>query len=187
MTVTAPSPAPVDGQEMSWEQYVALGVEPRAEYIDGRLRMSPSPTRPHQQISHRLASALEDVLPDDLDVTLAWSWKVGADEYLPDVIVHPVTEESTRFTGVPLLAVEILSTNRSADLVMKSFKYAAAGLPHYWIVDPRDEVVDAFELVDGVYVATAHVTVDGPADVSFGPTTLRVDLRELTTRRRPRG
>lgn len=187
MTVTASSPALVDGQELSWEQYVALGEEPRAEYIDGRLRMSPSPTRPHQQISHRLASALEDVLPDDLDVTLAWSWKVGADEYIPDVVVHPVTDETVRFTGTPLLAVEILSTSSCADLMMKAFKYAAAGLPHYWIVDPRDEVVDAFELVDGAYVTTAHVTVDGPADVSFGSTTLRVDLRELTARRRPRG
>lgn len=187
MTVVAASPALVDGQAMSWDEYVALGEEPRAEYVDGKVLVSPSPDRLHSRIGRRLADAIEAVLPEELDVDTEWSWTTGGDEFIPDVVVYTGTEETVRLTAVPLLAVEILSTSSCADLVMKAFKHAAAGLPHYWIVDPRDEVVDAFELVDGAYVAKAHVTVDEPADVSFGPASLRVDLRELTARRRPRG
>lgn len=187
MTVTAPSPALVDGQAMSWNEYVALGEEPRAEYVNGKVPVSPRPSKVHQHLGSRLAVAIDAVLPDDLEVTLDGSWKVGGDEFAPDVMVHPASDESVRFTGTPLLAVETLSTSSCADLVMKAFKHAAAGLPHYWLADPRDDVIHAFELVDGVYVATAHVTTDEPADVSFGPASLHVDLRELTARRRSRG
>ena len=186
MTVTTRTARLVDGQEMSWEDYVALGTEPRAEYVDGRLLVSPSPSRPHQQTIHRLVSALEAVLPDDLDVTSEWSWKVGDDEFIPDVVVHALTDETVRFTGTPVLAIEVLSSNRSADLVTKVVRYAAAGLSHYWVVDLRDGVLDAFELHEGTYRPTAHVTLDAPADVSFGPASVRVDLAALTATRAPR-
>lgn len=186
MTVTTRTSELVDGQEMSWEEYAALGTEPRAEYVDGRVQVSPRPTKIHQRIGFRLANLLEAVLPDDLEVALDWSWTVGGDEFAPDVMVHEVTDEVVRFTGTPVLAVEVLSSNRSADLVVKVLKYAAAGLRHYWVVDPRDGVLDAFELQDGIYQHTAHVTLDAPAEVSFGPASVHVDLAALTATRPPR-
>ena len=186
MTVTTRTAELVDGQEMSWEEYAALGTEPRAEYVDGRVLVSPRPSKIHQRIGFRLANALESVLPDDLEVALDWSWTVGGDEFAPDVMVHEATDETVRFTGTPVLAVEVLSSNRSSDLVVKAFKYAAAGLLHYWVVDPREEVLDAFELHDGTYRPTAHVTLEAPADVSFGPVSVRVDLAALMAARPPR-
>ena len=47
-------------------------------------------------------------------------------------------------------------------------------------------MLDAFELHDGAYRPTAHVTLDAPADVSFGPASVRVDLAALTASRPPR-
>ena len=176
MTVTT---TPLDGQEMSWEEYVALGDEVRSEYVDGRLVVSAMPRRTHQVASVRLVNALQDVLPDDLDATLAWGWKVGRDELAPDVMVHPRTEEDLRFTGTPVLAVEILSSDRRGDQVTKAFKYAAAGLPHYWILDPRDRVLDAYVLEDGAYHLAVRVAAGAPADVAFGPASLRVDVDAL--------
>lgn len=107
------TPTETISEPMSWEDYAVLGDEGRGEYIDGCLVMSPTPTRRHQQICHRLAQALDGVVPGH-QVTLAWAWKPAEDEFAPDVMVHP-TAEDTRFTGMPRLVVEVLS------------KYATAG------------------------------------------------------------
>lgn len=186
MTVTTRTADFVDGQEMSWEEYAALGSEPRTEYVDGRVFVSPRPSKKHQRMARRLADRIEDVLPAGFEVSTDWSWMIGDDEFAPDVLVNEESDEEVRFTGTPVLAVEVLSSNRSADLVMKVLKYAAAGLPHYWVVDPRDEVLDAFELHEGTYRPTAHVTLDTPADVSFGPASVRVDLAVLMVTLPPR-
>jgi Uma2 family endonuclease len=164
---------------MSWDEYARREGSPPSEYIDGRLVMVPSPTREHQQICMRLANALEEVSPPAHDVTISWAWKPGADEFIPDVMVHPVTVENVRFTGTPLLVVEVLSTNRSDDLVLKTGKYAAAGAPHYWIVDPRDHTLDAYDLVEGLYRRVAQVDKGQPAAVPFGDAVLVADLTAL--------
>ena len=69
------------------------------------------------------------------------------------------------------------------DLVVKTRKYAAAGLPHYWIVDPRDRALDAYALDEsGLYRHVAHLDLEGapaPTELSFGVGTVVVDLREL--------
>ena len=141
--------------------------------------MSPSPRKSHQRLSRRLANALEAVLPEGFEVDEAWSWKPGADEFVPDVIVHPVTDEDVRFTGMPLLVVEVLSSNRSDDLVLKAVRYAALGLPRYWVVDAREGVLDAYVLGGDVFRREALVTTEGPVEISIGPASLTVDLAGL--------
>lgn len=36
---------------------------------------------------------------------------------------------------------EILSTNRSNDLIKKKRVYHRSGVPHYWIIDPTEEIL----------------------------------------------
>jgi Uma2 family endonuclease len=167
------------GQRMSWEEYTRLGDDVRAEYIDGRAVMTPSPSRRHQDAARRMARTLDEVVPSTHRVTLAWSWRVRRDEFVPDVMVHPLTDEDVRFTGLPALVVEVLSSNRGDDLVRKTVKYAAAGLLHYWILDPRDRVLDAYELVDGAYELRARLTDDEMGDIPFGVATAHVNLADL--------
>ncbi len=50
------------------------------------------------------------------------------------------------------LVVEILSpSTRSRDRGIKMRRYAAAGVPHYWIVDPRTRALEAYRLAERGY------------------------------------
>ena len=171
------------GPVLTWEEYAAFPEDPRAEYIDGHLVVSPSPTKQHQKASQRLVAAFEAILPATHDTVFAWAWKPGRDEFIPDVIVFDRATADAgseeRFTGTPALVVEILSSNRSDDLLKKMAEYAAAGLPCYWIVDPRAETLTTCGSLEGSFVPTAvHGRGETPL-LDLGIASVRVDVAAL--------
>ncbi|MEZ0166068.1 Uma2 family endonuclease [Kineococcus sp. LSe6-4] len=178
-----PSTSPTVGRSLTWEEYLSLPEDTRVEYIDGRLAVSPTPDRQHQGIVLDLAFAIGAVLPATHRVIPSWGWKPGRDEFIPDVMVYDVATaragDDGRFTGTPALVVEVLSSNRGDDLIRKMAKYAEAGLPHYWIVDPRAQTLTTYAIVEGLYAPTAVHGRGAVADLDLGIATVGVDVADL--------
>ena len=166
---------------MSWEEYNRLGDDIRGEFIDGALLMPPPPDRHHQVAILYLAGRLSDVCASSESVTTGWGWSpAGAfEEYVPDVMVHSATDDQARFTGVPLLCVEITSGNWTNDLILKRAKYAAAQLQDYWVVDRRERVLCQYVLQDDLLVEAGQLDGRGVAQARFAGRSVDIDLDVL--------
>jgi len=149
------------------------------QLIEGELIVSPSPGLAHQIVHSRLfgiliaaASAQQIVLSAPLDV------RVGENTVVqPDLmVIHDVDRHGSEVTEPPVLAVEILSpSSRRTDLVRKPEVLGRFGVEHYWVVDPVNPAIRAFQLVGDTY-QSGHVVqgldifeTQGPFPVSFRP------------------
>ena len=132
----------------------------RYEIIDGELLEMPSPSLPHQDILGRLFGLLLNflertdlgrVFPAPLDIRLSTHNIVQ-----PDLVVF--RKERLHLLGpmpvdvVPDLAIEILSpSSREHDEQQKFQRYAAAGIPEYYLADLDIRALRGYTLRDGVY------------------------------------
>ena len=118
----------------------------RYEVIDGELYVTPPPIREHQHSSGQLQGTLWRYLQDNpIGLIYAAPFGVIIDTLSgmqPDLVYvsneHAAILTHDGIEGTPDLVVEILSpSTRSRDLGIKLRRYEAAGVPHYWILDPR--------------------------------------------------
>lgn len=130
----------------------------RYELVDGTLIVTPAPSTRHQRAVARLLKALLDAAPEHLEVlTAPYDVRLADDTVLqPDVLVcRRVDLTEHNLPTAPLLAVEVLSpSTRLVDLTLKHGRYEAAGCPSYWVVDPDEPSLRAWELRDGAYRQT---------------------------------
>lgn len=155
----------------------------RHELIDGVLIVTPAPSYEHQDVALALVLMLHPACPPELKLLFAPFEVALADDTVlePDLLVARRADFTSRDLPVaPLLAVEILSpSTRCFDLMTKRSRYEAAGTASYWVIDPDEPSLTAWELVDGAYVEVAHVTGDEewtasrPFPVTIVPATLR--------------
>lgn len=138
----------------------------RYELVDGELFVTPSPSVRHQGVSGELFHLLRLALPAGMRVLSApMDVRFGPKRQLqPDLlVVRDEGLDAVRIESVPVLVVEILSRGtRSRDQVTKRRVYEQAGVPSYWIVDPRVPVLTALELSDGSYTEVARVQGAAP-------------------------
>jgi Uma2 family endonuclease len=154
----------------------------RYELIDGSLVVTPAPRPLHQVVSGNLFLLLRAGCPSGLAVLFApLDVALAEDTVLqPDLLVARRSDFTERDLPVaPLLAVEVLSpSTRLIDLSLKRARYQAAGCPSYWVVDPDEPSLVAWELQRHEYVERAHVSGDqtlraeAPFAVSVTPSEL---------------
>ena len=153
----------------------------RYEILDGALVVTPSPTPGHQVVVFGLNEQLRRACPAHLRVLGAPLDVIFGerDVLQPDLLV--IRREligPQRLLGGPELAVEVLSPgSRHTDRTVKLQRYERAGTPAYWLADPDELTLTAYELRDGRYAQAAHVTADQawtahiPYEVTITPAT----------------
>jgi Uma2 family endonuclease len=133
------------------ERYFALvdeGVlqpDDRVELLEGVIvAMSPQ-NPPHASAVHRVYDALHGLLGMRATVRMQVPLIVGAMSVPePDVAVvpgRPVDYEAAHPTQASLV-VEVADSSLPVDRLTKAAIYASAGIPDYWIVNLRDDVLD---------------------------------------------
>jgi Uma2 family endonuclease len=151
----------------------------RYELVDGVLIVSPSPTPLHQRAAFRLAMLLNSACPPELEVLMARLDVVLADDTVlePDVLVGRRADFTEKnLPAPPVLAVEVLSpSTRRFDLMLKRSRFETARTKSYWVIDPLEPSLRAWDLQGGRYVEVAHVqagtewTSVRPYPVTIGP------------------
>ena len=155
------------GTRMSLDEFLALGeTDGKWELDDGVLYIMATGSPDHQFLMRWLCRPIEDYFlqfdqpPAQLiqEMTTILSPELQrAPE--PDIVIilnerrHIVSR--VRVEAPPDIVVEILSTDRSRDLVRKRQIYAEAGVLEYWLMDPRSDTITLLELRDGAYVERA--------------------------------
>ena len=133
----------------------ALPSGTRAELIDGQIYyMAPSSTN-HQRILNYLNTEINlyirenagkcEVFPAPFAVFLS---KNGKNYVEPDISVICSKEKITEkgCDGAPDWVIEIVSpSSKQMDYYTKLFKYRAAYVREYWIVDPERKMVTVYQ------------------------------------------
>lgn len=160
----------------------------RYELIDGVLVVTPAPSMPHQRVVTRLWRLLDEACPDDLEVFVApFDVAIAADTVMqPDVLVARRRELTQRdLPAAPVLAVEVLSpSTHRVDLTLKHSRYEAAGCASYWVVDPLEPALTAWDLVAHRYVKTASVS-GADSWLASQPYPASIRPRDLVSEHRP--
>jgi Uma2 family endonuclease len=130
------------------------------ELVEGKLKVSPPAPVRHNVVATELAVLLRPVLDR--------SWLVAApgavqldDRNLrePDLLV--VRRDGVRGDNADpadvLLAVEVMSRSSvTDDRLVKPAQYAAAGIPHYWRIEPAVPVLVTYALAGDAYRETGR-------------------------------
>lgn len=134
-------------EKITAEEYLRLteNAAERTELRDGEIIAMAPPSRRHQQLSYGLHRVIDDhITRHHGSCEVNEGIGVRLDDHtlvIPDVSVvcDPEKLDDRYCHGAPDWIIEILSTNRSDDLIYKLALYKKAGVREYWIVDPKNE------------------------------------------------
>ena len=180
---------------MSLDEFLALGETDGCwELDDGVLYIVPTASRDHQFLLTELLWHFVSYLnsfeepPAELypDMTTILSRELQR-VLEPDLVIilsgRTDISGGVHVEGAPDIVVEILSSDRHRDLVHKRQIYAEAGIPEYWIFDPRNDTVTPLELQGEVYVERGVLGAEDTLTTALLPG-LVIPLADLFQHRR---
>ena len=155
----------------TYADYLTWDDNDRWELIDGiPINMTPAPGTRHQRVSGRLFNQFFNYLEGKTCEVFSAPFDVRLEENAtkneeilhtvqPDLVVicdkNKLDERGCK--GSPDLVVEILSPSTSKlDKQIKKKIYEKFNVTEYWIVDPLNENVEVFVLIEGKYTES-HV------------------------------
>ena len=161
----------------------------KAEVIEGRIVLSPTPTPRHGLIFTRLARQIGRLLPDNMDHTNNITLEMPAtrERYIPDLVVMSVDKlESDNWLcqakDAKLVAEIVSPSNARDDRVIKVRGYAASGVPIYLLIDPLEKEVTLFTEPAGECYRQAHRVPFGAVIALPEPYDAEIDTSVFNTR-----
>ena len=139
------------------------------ELVQGVLELLPSPTEGHQRLAKRLFVALdthvrEQSLGEVLFAPLSVKLQEGTFR-MPDVVFmssENAGRRGERFWHGADLIMEVLNPDdEERDVVVKVGEYARAGVPEYWLADPRDASLTVYALPERADFYEVHGRFEG--------------------------
>ncbi len=179
------------GSNYTYADYLKFEFEEMVELIRGKIfKMSPAPSSYHQLISGNLFFEIRKMINNTngcsifvapLDVILSFEEKKEIKSRTvvqPDlcIICDPSKIKKAGCFGAPDLVIEIISEHTSKkDLNNKYSVYEEAGVREYWIVFPKEEIIEVYVL-EGQKFARKRVFVKEEEITSYIFPELRIDL-----------
>ena len=152
----------------------------KVELVDGEIERMPPPGNEHGRRQMMVVLRLGRVVPEALlraeaGIDLGNDTVLGCDAAVLRLPVEGVGNRMLRPDEV-LLTIEISESTREREIGMKRMKYAAAGIPHYWVIDGERGVVHVHaEPVAGDYAAIGTVPFGKPLPVPGTDATITMD------------
>lgn len=157
------------------------------ELIDGVLIFRLSPQRSwHSRLVQNLTFSLRQAAPGGIEIGLEMTVRLDRKSRPePDVLAATVAYDPDRTRFLPeevALVIEVVSEESAdRDRSIKPFKYAQAGIPHFWRVEDETSgpAVHVYELdtftrtyvPTGIHRDRLKVAVPFPVDIDLGALT----------------
>ena len=144
-----------------------------AEIIDGTLLTHPRPSPRHSLTFVALADQLTGPFQFDMDGPGGWVFlaepelRLGANIIVPDLAAWrsermPSTPDTPTISLPPDWICQILSAStETRDRTTKMRIYGEAGIPYLWLIDPRQQMLEAFGLRGGQWMVAGGWSADG--------------------------
>ena len=153
------------------------------EIIDGQLHTHPRPAGRHAYVHTVLVADIVGPFGRGRNGPGGWTiilepeihFRRNVEVLVPDIAAWrrerlPEVPADQRFEVVPDWVCEVLSpTTAGTDRDLKMRVYARYGVPYAWLVDPREQRVEAYALQAGEWQRTA--TISGETPIRAAPFT----------------
>lgn len=164
----------------TYDDLLAVPEDIKAEIVGGELVTQPSPSFPHVNVQGGMSHFIGGPFHYDTDGPDGW-WIVCEMDvrFTPHDIVRPdvVGWRRSRLSSphdarpvdvIPDWICEVLSpSNARHDRIFKQQLYARHGVPHYWLVDPAERILESYVLKDSQWVVAG--TYDDTAVARIAP------------------
>lgn len=144
--------------------------------------MSPAPMIKHQKVSNNIAWLLNEELQNckNCQALLPVDWKVNEDTIVqPDNLIVCYEPKGAYLTKAPTMIFEILSKSTAKkDKTLKFELYQSEGVKYYIIVDPDENIAEAYELKEGKYIKILDASEEC-VDFELKDCEISIDFKKL--------
>ena len=133
------------------------------QVVNDTLIMSPVPATTHARVQNRIVKDYDYVEETSLGEVFCAPVDVyfnNKNIFQPDIVFVSTEKKGLikrgGIFGAPDLIIEILSEDKSSDLMKKKSVYEQAGVQEYWVVDPKTKWCEGYRLINKASISSSE-------------------------------